>query len=443
MKFSLVFSVVVVFGCCVNSINAQKLSLNDCMRYAIENNQSVKKQTYTNNSYQQDKIEAVASLFPSIGANVYGSLNYGRSIDPATNTYTTTGNFGNSYSIGASMPVFSGFTYLNSIRISRTMELMGLSALEKIKDEVAINTMQSFFDVVYAISEENIIKEQLATSERTLSKSSKMLELGLKSEADVAQIQAQVASDELLLTQQHNKLNIAILGLKQRMNYPIDDTLQIEAEEDLFFRDGEKMLIGEVVDFALLHNPKIMESAYNVRRSELNYYYNIGKYFPSISVGAGYSTNYYENLKSDVSTTPFWSQFKDNRGHYFQASMSIPIFSGLNRRANVKRAKNDWEIAQEENSEITRALETEVAQTVMEREGYDKEYELATKKVEATGLAHDASLKKYDLGTLGAIELQTSANQLHQAKSQQLNAKLQYVIRTKLIDYYNGGQLVK
>lgn len=77
---------------------------------------------------------------------------------------------------------------------------------------------------------------------------------------------------------------------------------------------------------------------------------------------------------------------------------------GSLRRTNAHRYKNAYKIAQEENSEIERAIQTEVAQTVMEMNGYDKEYTQATKKVNAASLSHKASLQRFDQGTVNPIK---------------------------------------
>jgi outer membrane protein len=431
--------------CTVLGATARKYTLNDCMKFAIDHNQGVKKQGYTNDSYKQDMIESIAAMTPNVSGNIGATLSYGRSIDPATNTYTTTGNLGNTYSVGASMPVFEGFSCINNLRMNRAMRLMGVNKLQQVKDELALNTMRAYFDLLYCSSEVEIAKDQLTTSKKTLFKTSKEAELGLKSEADVAQIASQVASDELLLTQQQNKMDLALLALKQQMNYPIHDSIDVETDISILNIPlaGDTLATGELIDFVLAHNPKMLASDYNVKQSKYNYYSYLGRYLPSIYIGGGYSTNYYKNLKSQIATEPFWNQFKDNRGYYFQASMSIPIFNGLSRRTNAHRYKNAYKIAQEENSETEREIQTEVAQTVMEMNGYDKEYTQATKKVDAAALSHRASLQKFDQGTMNPIELQTSANTLHQARSQQLNARLQYLVRARMINYYNGEPLVK
>ncbi|MEG0517315.1 MAG: TolC family protein [Bacteroidales bacterium] len=442
---------------------SQTFTLNDCMQYAIEKNQSVKRQQYTNENYRQDYIQSIATMLPDLSVNSGLSANYGRSIDPKTNTYTTTGNLGNSYSLYGEIPLFAGFQHINTVRVNKVMRLMGVEKLQQTKDDIAIKTMQSYFDVVYFTNGVKITEDQLKTSRTTLEQSRKMYELGRKSLADVAQVESQVASDELLLVQQKNKLALAELALKQQMNYPIKETLVIDTDidagldfliangvfEDTTVQGGELAAgtVGDLVDFALANNPKMKASRYNVRQTQLNLYVTQGRYVPQIYGNGGFSTNYYKELSGENiaarEQAKFFSQLTDNRGYYFGASISIPIFRGLSRRTAVHKAKNAYKIAQEDNSETELAVKTEVTQAVLEMRGFEKEYEQATKKVVASQLAHEASLNKYKQGLISPIDLQTTSNQLLMAKSEQLNAHLQFLVKSRLVDYYSGEPLVK
>lgn len=455
---------LVLFMCdFLTVVYSQTLTLNDCMQYAIEKNQSVKRQQFTNENYRQDQIQAIATMLPDLSASSSLSANYGRSIDPKTNTYTTTGNLGNSYSFYGEMPLFAGFQHVNTVRVNKVMRLMGIEKLQQAKDDIAIQTMQAYFDVVYYTNGVKITEDQVNTSRTTLEQSRKMYELGRKSLADVAQVESQVASDELLLVQQKNKLSLAELALKQKMNYPIKETLVIDTDinagldflvtngvfDDTTVQGGELAAksVGNLVDFALDNNPKMQASKYNVRQRQLNLYVIQGRYAPQLYARGGFSTNYYKELNAAEQNTrdvaKFFNQLGDNRGYYFGASISIPIFNGLARRTDVHRAKNAYKIAQEDDSETELAIKTEVTQAVLEMVGFEKEYEQATKKVVASQLAHEASLNKYNQGLISPIDLQTTANQLLMAKSEQLNAHLQFIVKSRLVDYYSGEPLVK
>ena len=178
-----------------------RMTLDECMAYAVEHSPVVRQQDYTNRNYRQDYIESVAALVPSVSGSVSATTSFGRSVDPETNTYTDVSNLSNNYGVSGQMPVFAGFTGINTIRAAKVMRLMGVEELQRVKDEVALNTMQAYFDVVYYTESVRLAREQLETSTGNLAKSRKLLELGRKSAADVAEQEAQCAADDDLRTQ--------------------------------------------------------------------------------------------------------------------------------------------------------------------------------------------------------------------------------------------------
>ena len=140
---------------------------------------------------------------------------------------------------------------------------------------------------------------------------------------------------------------------------------------------------------------------------------------------------------------PFKSQFRDNRGYYFSAQLNIPICGGLSRRTRVNRARNDWRIAEQRREQTHRALQSEIAQNYQQMVGFGKEFVQATKKSAAAELAYNAVAGKYERGMVSALDLQTAANNLLQARSERLRARLQYIIKTRLVEYYGGAPLIR
>lgn len=420
------------------------MTLDECMRYAVEHSTAVNKQLFTNDTYRQDVTEALASLFPSVDARVNTSNNYGRSIDPETNAYTTTSTFSNGYSVSGSMPVFAGFSNINTLRAARVGRLMGKQQLEQARDEVSLEVMRAYFDVVYYTDCVKMAAEQAAASRSNWQKNVKLEELGLKSAADVAQLESQAAADEYQLVSQENNRDLAMLTLRKAMNWPEDEPLEVDTEVRIEVDlAAERPSLDELTEFAVRNNPKMAASDLRLRQSKIRYSIARGRYTPSVSVGGGYSTSFFKNMSSDTVYPSFKDQFKDNRSYYFSASLSIPIFSGLYRRTAVHRARNNMRIAELENIETARTLRNEIAQTLQQVQGYGKQYVQAGKKVNAAQLAYRATEHKFEQGLVDPIELQTSANLLLQAKSERLNARLQYIIQSRMADYYNGQPLIR
>jgi outer membrane protein len=420
----------------------EKMTLEACMKYAIEHSTSVQQQEIALEDARQNYIGAVASAMPSINASTGGTMNYGRSIDPATNTYTTTSTFNNSYSLSGSLTVFNGLSTINTIKATKVMRAMGIEELQLARDQIAMNTMSAYFDVVYYYGTVEIAQEQLRTSQLELKQVQEQYELDLKAPADVAEVEAQVANYDYLLTEQQSNLELALIELRKVMNYPQEEPLEIDTEVDI-----EGMLITEtleeVLNYALVYNPQIRSKEMNSRYYELNYASTKGRYLPSISLSGGFSTNYFVNVDSPGNYAKYFNQLGNNRGYYVGMSMSIPIFSGLSRRVAKHRAKLQYDNAILAHTEQRRTLESEVAKTYQEMQNFGKQYIMSQKKVQANDLAYRSVSQKFAEGMVTAIDLQTASNNLLQARSDLLHARLQYIIKCRMVGYYNGIPLIR
>ena len=158
------------------------------------------------------------------------------------------------------MTVFNGLSTINSIRATKVLRAKGAEDLQLARDEVAMNTMSAYFDVVYYTGAVEIAREQLATSRKELEQVRMHYELGDKAPSDVAEIEAQVANYDYMLTQQQNNLDLARIALRKVMNYPQGEPLEVNTEVNI---DG--IMVGEplsqVLEYALKYNPKVRSAA--------------------------------------------------------------------------------------------------------------------------------------------------------------------------------------
>ena len=427
---------------CIAHAEAQPLTIDDCMRYAVENSTTVGKQRLAADDNKTNYQEAIASLFPSVNAEVAGGLNFGRGIDPATNTYTNVTTFGNTYGIGASVPLFDGLKGINTMRAMKVARQKGLVDTQIAQDEVAMQTLSAYMDVVYYTEAVKIANEQLEASRKTLELVRRQFDLGTKSAADVAEIESQEANYDYLLTTEENNLALAYIKLREVMNYPQGERLEIVTNIDL---DALPSAVSEqaLVDYALANNPKIAASRHFTEQQRLNLARAKSAYSPSLYLYGGYNTSYYIDFENKAAYASFANQFRNNRGGYVQVGLSIPIFNGLSARSSKRRAANAYRSAQLEEIAVERAVESEVAQTWQEMQGFGKQYIQGQKKVSAAQLAYDGAAKKFENGLISALDLQTAANTLLQAKSDRLRARLQYIVKMRMVDYYNGMSLIK
>lgn len=429
---------IIIAGCLSFMIaSAQVMTMDECMAYAVEHSVSVGKQENVLDNAKMNYRQSVASLFPSVSAAVSASTNFGRSIDPETNSYTTVSTFGNSYSLSASMPLFAGLRYVNSIRAAKVARERGYSDLQIARDKVAMEVMRAYSDVVYYKGAVKIAEEHLSASRKTLRQAQKLHELGRKSAAEVAEVASQEANYDYLLAEQQNNLTMAWIALREVMNLSQDVPLEV-AEEDGIIIGCDDIPVQRIVENALAGNAQVVSSELAVKESKLHYARAKGVWFPTISLSAGINTNYYTNFDNKQAYPSFSSQFKNNSGEYVGISMSIPIFSNLSRSASVRSSRNALRNAELELSAMRSSVESEVVQACSRMEGYGKLYNQAVKKVEASQLAYDGIAAKFENGLVTAIELQSAATTLLQAQSDRLRSQLQYMIEKRMVDYYSG-----
>lgn len=416
-------------------------TLEDCMKYAAANSPSVKKTIHQADSYTADRNAAVASFFPSANAAIGAQYNYGRTIDPETNTYNNVSTFNNSYGASLSILLFTGGQLINQWLMSKSNRRMGLNDIEKAQEDIALQTMQYFLDAVYYKGTIRMAEEKLDESNRTLHKTRRQAELGQKGRADVAQFEAQAAADDYSLTHQTNLYNGAMIKLKEVMNFPSDSCLTIDTMVPKLDYLPAVENIAAIFDYASNHNSTARQAEFQWQESKYEYRIYKGKLLPTIYFNAGISTNYFKNLSSDNQAVAFNDQFSNNLGKYFSFSLSFPLFNGLSRITNLRKAHNSLKIAQETKTEVLRQLQTAIEQSVMDRQGYAKETIQMQKKVASDGIAYTITKRKYEEGLMSPLDVQNSASTLRSSKADLLQKQLMYLMKCKLVDYYKGVPL--
>ena len=424
------------------SVTAQETwSMERCMAYAAEHASAVARARWDVASATTERDAAFAAFFPSVQAQVGGQFNWGRNIDPETNTYNDVTTFNNGYGIYASLMLFDGGQTLNRYRRARNERQRYVNAVEMQRDDNAIAAMMAYADAVYYKNSIKIAQDRLAQSQGVLTLTELQEELGVKGRPDVAQAKSTVADDNYNLVRQQNLYAQAMLKLKSAMNYPVTESLEVDtaAAEVIptFKRDDAESIYATAVNT----NPKAVDAKLRVKTSEYAYRMAKGNMMPSISVNAGISTSYYKTITGGYSAPSFGDQFRNNRGEYVSATLTIPLFTGLSRLSAKKQAKYALENAREQLSEEQRQLHDDISSAVMDRDGYAMEIESLLAKVEADAEAYRLNTRKYEEGLLSLIDLQLSANTYYSSKVELLQREMLYILKDKLVEYYKGNKL--
>jgi outer membrane protein TolC len=422
--------------------NAQekKWTLEECVQYAVEHNPLRVKQEAQNKIYRQDQREAVGGFIPSLNvySNVY--MNFGRNIDPETNTYISTNTFYNSYEASSSVTLFDGLSQIYRMKMANINRLKGEDQLRDTKDQLALETMELYFNVLYYKGTVDIAKQQLEESETDLKRTQRMEELGLKSVPDLTEIKAKEAEDRLALTKQLNLLEAEIIKLKTKMNFPITTELSITDYESTNLTGKTNENPVDVYKQAISTLPRLLASEKTVKATEMQYKIARGKLFPTISLIADIST-VFARMMDNTPYESFEKQLKNRQGTAVGFAISIPILNGFSRSAEVKRSKQQLIIAQCENEDLFRQVYSEIEQAVADVNGLSDECRFAQKRTESMLSAHQVNLRKYEEGLIDALELSTSANRLLNSRVEELYTNLKYQLKSKLLQYYKGEAL--
>ena len=423
----------------VSASGQTTMNLNDCMRYAISNSTKVRIQEAAIGDARIARRDAALTLFtPQITAQTYAYYNFGRSIDPQTNTYFNTTSFHNNYGVSAGYDLFDGFKAVNNYKISKTGMLIASSQEKQVEADICLAVMEAYYNVVYYKRLCDVYEEQVAAAEQALAKAKRQEELGQKGHADVIQMEADLADRQYDLTNTFNKYQDQKMTLSDLMFWPMDEELVIDTSMPVW--QIEPVATESVVDFALEHNPGVQIASWKELNAKRELSTAKWQVLPSIGLYAGWNTSYY--TYQGAATSPFWNQFRNNGGEYVQLSLQIPIWNRLAKASAISKKRNALQKATAELDQKRRDVESEVRRAVQDRDGSAIAYQQAQRKAEVQAEAYTLNLKKLEQGLISPLEFQTANNNYLKAQADEMNSLFKYLIKQAVVRYYNGVEYV-
>ena len=327
-------------------IKHDSMTIRDCIQYALDNSLKLKSQKTLTEDEKDNRIQAILQAFtPGISAGTHAYSNFGRSVDPETNTYVSTASFNNGYAISGEMTLFNGFEAVNNIRIARTSVKMGKEREQQLADEICLATIEAYCNVVYYGNMSKIIESQARTAEQSLQLVTRQEELGQKGHADVIEMQAALADMEYKLVNITNLHQDALLTLKNLMSWPLDQPLdicmEIAGQEKAGMIAEREENPAEFSSMAASRNPAVAIARGTMEKARFELKKAKWRFAPKISLSAGWSTSYYTYPgQANYVPQPYMTQLRTNGGEYIQLSLSIPIYNRLGNIYNLKQKKN-------------------------------------------------------------------------------------------------------
>jgi outer membrane protein len=483
-------SLIICGGAFFNSVNAQAnveqpantYSLEDCIRIALETNPQVKLselQVQTNeNTYAQSKWQR----WPSISFSAGQGFSSGRNIDPFTNQFVQQNINSNNYQLGGSITLFNGFQIKNNIKLNDTNLKASSKDLDAARNDIMLNVALSYLQVVTNEELIEVAKRQVEASELQVARTAKLVEAGTLAEANLLDLKAQLANDELTLVNAENNLETAKLGLKQLMNMPGSEQINVVkipvADPALRAYDAS---IQEIFDTALGNLPQMKAANLRIEAAKTNIDLARGAGMPSLTLNGGVYTAYssaapkerfvsdgtgskeievtsptdyiiYNNEQLPIVqkvTTPngslryfgYFDQLNFNRNSAININLTIPIFTNFRVKYNVANAKIQQKNAEYQAQQVQLTIRKNVEQAYIDMNNAAKRYSATANQVQALQETFRVSQVRFDVGAINSVEYNIAKANLDKANGNLVQAKYDYVFRTKILDFYMNRPL--
>lgn len=423
------------------------ITLQEAIDIALENNYQLK-QAQNNLELADHNIKSeYADFLPSVSGSISGTRRTGQQFisdrfSEGLNPFVDVTSQSISGSFSARIPLFNGFENINSLRASEQSKVSEEENLKRAKEQVIFNTASNYLRVLLDIELLEIRRENLQNSEEQLEQVRAQVEVGSRATVDLYDQEAQVANQELLLTQQENALKYSkILLIRQLQIDPLGNyefTIP-EIDTNIGVEDTRTYSLSELIDQALLNRSDLKSSIANIRRLEYQLKMSENNLFPTVSASAGLSTSYSDQYTLLGDNVPFGDQFFDQRiNRSMGFSVSIPIFQNWDRMFNIQSSKVQLKNAELNLDNSRLQVIQEVTQAYNDYTSYVKQLEASQKSLRASERAFETQQERYNVGSSTLIELSQAQANYVEAQSNYTQAMYNLIFQEKLLDYYLG-----
>ncbi|MBF4518490.1 TolC family protein [Flavobacterium sp. ANB] len=471
---SLVFALL-----CGLTLSAQtqpkQWTLEECVRYALDNNITIKLSELDVKNAVIDKRGALGNFLPSVNANASHSWNIG------LNQNITTGLLQNSTtqysSIGASVGVdlYKGLQNQNTLRRTKLAIIASQYQLTKMQEDISLNVANAFLEILFNKENLKVKKEQLAIDQKRLARSEEMVNAGTIPRGDLYDLKATAATDQQAIIVAENsvlisKLSLAqLLQLKEFADFDVIDNTDVKDENNIMAQSPI-----DIYNKAKETRTELKLAQTNLEIAERNVIIAKGAYQPTLSAFYNFNTRasysdiitgstlntanptrqigYVEGtnqavLEPNYSPTlggpaPILDQFNDNKGQSFGLQLSVPIFNGFSVRNNVERSKVSLEKSKIDLEQKSLDLQRNVYTAFTDAKGALNAYESSTVTLEARQQAYNYAKEKYDVGLMNSFDFTQAQTLLTNAQSEVIRTKYDYMFKIKILEFYFGIPIV-
>ena len=356
-------------------------SLDDCIGYALHNNVGVQQQALQVEQTDVKLSTSKYSRLPDLSASVGYNATFGRGTSDDNIRKTGTIQSG-SFDVGASMPLFDGFRINREIKGGKLDLAAAMQDLERAREDLSINVMTLYLQVLYNKELTQIAERQLELSTQQAVRSRELVAAGKQPESARYESEALQANDELNLTQARNDLRLALLNLSQALNRESAAGFDIVAPQ------------LDSVALASLHVLGTADDVY------------------------AYATENRPHIKAE--------RLRLNRRATHNSILS----------ARIAMRKQQLAVTDAEQS-----LRKEIEQAWYNADAAYGKYRSADAALASARVAFAYEQQKADAGRSTVFDFNDAKTRMEKAESELVQAKYEFVFRSKILDFYRGRPL--
>ena len=431
-------SLLILFTLFFGSAEAQQSwTLEQCIRYALEHNIQVQQQRINCQQREIDVDNARHQRLPDLNASASENFSFGRGLT-AENTYTNTNTTSTSFSLGTSVPLFTG------LRIPRTLEQNKLNLqaanadLEKASNDISMQVAAAYVQILYNIELCDVARRQTEIDSLQVVRLNAMVKNGKASGAELARQEATLAQSRLSAVQADNERRLSLLALTQLLELPTPEGFDIVRPKLPAGGVGSSSLPSPDAVFAeaLTVQPSIQAEQLRLQSAEKSILIARSALYPTLQFQAGLGSNYYKTR--GFMSDGFFRQLRNNFSQYVGLNLSVPIFNRFETRNSIHRAQLDRDNQQLQLSNARKQLYNEIQQAYYKAVNARENYASSTIALRSNEEAYRLTEAKYENGKANITEFNEAKNQLTRAQSDLLRARYEYIYQCAVIDFYRG-----
>ena len=422
-RFILVVMIVFMIPFLAGAQEVQELSLRKAIEYAVEHNKQLQVSRKDIDLYRQKVRESVSQGLPQVN----GSLDYSTIFGYKMNFGGSAIKMKDQSNVGATLSqlIFSG-QWILGIQTSKIAEQIANQQVNITELDIKENIFNTYYAILVSERLRDIIKQNLENMDQIYQHTKNMYDAGTVEITDVDQIRINVGQlkNNLLALDRNVEVNYNLLRLQ----------LGLQAENPVRLTDPLESFLGQedyvklaVKQFEINNNPEfqLMQTQEELSKKMVG----LQKWTFAPTITGTYSYNY-KLLKPDFDMSP---------KHSAVISMDIPIFSGLQRKAQLEQAKIELEQTSLNKSLLEDQLYVNEKQYKYELKNATENYYLQKENIQVAKRVLENIQRKYEFGAVSSLDLTQANNNYLEAENNYTNACLTLLqAETQLERLYNS-----